>query len=76
MSSEKIYHADLIEVCEAHCVANGIKETTFGQKVLKDRFFLHRLRNGGTCHPRTEAKVRDFLASSPCDEHNTNGEAA
>lgn len=70
-SLKKIYHADLIRDCAAYCERAGIKETTFGQKVLKDRLFLSRLRDGKTCRPQTEERVREFLAQA-----DQSGEAA
>lgn len=61
---KQIYHADMIARCAAYCERAGIKETTFGQKVLRDRNFLARLRAGGQCLPRTELKVLAFLSAA------------
>ena len=68
MSSTATPHDDLIRECLAYCERVGIKQTTFGQRAVKDRNFVARLQAGGRCWPETVDKVRAYIAANSTDE--------
>lgn len=57
--------SDLLVQIDAYCDTRGIKPTTFGQRALKDRNFVERLRSGGRCWPETISKVERYMLENP-----------
>lgn len=55
----------LLADIRAYCARVGISTATFGAYALNDSGFMARLAAGGECLPRTEARVRDYIAAHP-----------
>lgn len=55
-------HSPLLAAVEAALTSSGMAATTFGRRAVNDGKFVERLRNGGEALPRTERRVRSFIA--------------
>lgn len=54
--------ASILDDVEAFLKANDISPTAFGDMAMKDRHLVRQLRDGRYLFPKTEAKVRKFMA--------------
>jgi hypothetical protein len=54
--------ASILEDVEAFLKVNDISPTAFGDMAMKDRHLVRQLREGRFLFPKTEAKVRKFMA--------------
>lgn len=50
----------------------GMKETSFGRKVVQDSRLLSDMRRGRTLRPRTVERIRQFIADHPEGFLNAN----
>lgn len=55
--------ATILEDVEAFLEANDISPTAFGDLAMKDRHLVRQLRGGRFLFPKTEEKVRTFMAA-------------
>lgn len=55
----------LLADIHTYCARAGISTATFGSYALNDSGFVARLEAGGECLPRTEARVRGYIAAHP-----------
>lgn len=77
---------DVLASIEAHCLAHGIAETTFGRIAVNDGKLVSRLRSGRSITLDTLTKIEAALSTSPPeqppndhdgeqDAHRDDGEA-
>lgn len=55
----------LIADINRYLEARKMNPATFGAYAVGDGKFYKRITNGGECLPRTEAKVRAYMAAHP-----------
>lgn len=61
----------LIEIT-AYCRRTGMKETSFGRKVIQDPRLVGDLRLGRQLRPRTADRIRQFMLDNPEGFLNAN----
>ena len=59
---------DILDQIEAYCTARGIKHSTFGQAVLKDRNMVERLKSGEQAIRSKIEKIQTYIADNPPDQ--------
>ncbi len=52
----------LLKAIEKHLEATGVPPTRFGREAVGDPRLVPDLRHGRTAQPRTEAKLRAYMA--------------
>ena len=55
-----------------YCRRTGMKETSFGRKVVQDPRLVGDLRRGRTLRPRTAERIRQFILAHPEGFLNAN----
>lgn len=54
-----------VQDIKTYCALRGMALTTFGKYAADDGKLLSRLESGGEILPRTERRIRDYMAANP-----------
>jgi hypothetical protein len=60
--------SSILKDVETFLQAHDISPTAFGDLAMKDRHLVRQLRAGRYCFPKTEAKIRNFMATYRPDQ--------
>lgn len=69
----------LVSDIDDYCAKKPMSATAFGRNAMNDPGFVHRIRSGGECLPRTVERVRSFMLANPPENEETSqpqGDAA